>query len=62
MSARRIGRSMLLFDLKLNHLDRQQLAALGEVHTPASPTCSLQCWERSREISLQSGRPATAQL
>ncbi len=29
------GRSILLFDLKLSHLDRQQLAALGEVHTPS---------------------------
>jgi hypothetical protein len=24
-----------LFDLKLGHRDRQQLAALGEVHTPS---------------------------
>ncbi len=30
-----IGRSMLLFDLKLNHVDRQQLAALGDVRTPS---------------------------
>src|SRR5437762_7746468 len=30
-----LGRSMLLFDLKHNHLDRQQLVALGEVHTPS---------------------------
>ena len=29
-----IGRSILLFDLKMNHVDRQELAALGEVHTP----------------------------
>jgi ABC-2 type transport system ATP-binding protein len=29
------GRSMLLFDLKLNHIDREQLASLGEVHTPS---------------------------
>jgi ABC-2 type transport system ATP-binding protein len=29
------GRAILLFDLKLSHLDRQQLAALGEVHTPS---------------------------
>ena len=29
-----LGRSALLFDLKVNHVDRQQLAALGEVHTP----------------------------
>jgi ABC-2 type transport system ATP-binding protein len=29
------GRSILLFDLKLSHIDRQQLAALGEVHTPS---------------------------
>ena len=30
-----LGRSMLLFDLKLNHLGRQQLVALGEVYTPS---------------------------
>jgi ABC-2 type transport system ATP-binding protein len=30
-----IGRSVLLFDLKLDHGDRQQLAALGEVRTPS---------------------------
>jgi ABC-2 type transport system ATP-binding protein len=29
------GRSVLLFDLKLDHGDRQQLAALGEVRTPS---------------------------
>jgi len=29
-----LGRSMLLFDLKVNHIDREQLATLGEVHTP----------------------------
>src|SRR5882724_8817450 len=29
------GRAILLFDLKLSHLDRQQLAALGEVHSPS---------------------------
>jgi ABC-2 type transport system ATP-binding protein len=29
-----LGRSTLLFDLKVNHVDRQQLATLGEVHTP----------------------------
>ena len=29
-----LGRSILLFDLKLNHADRQQLAALGDVRTP----------------------------
>ena len=29
-----IGRSMLLFDLKANHADRQQLAALGDARTP----------------------------
>ena len=30
-----IGRSILLFDLKTNPADRQQLAALGEVRTPS---------------------------
>jgi ABC-2 type transport system ATP-binding protein len=30
-----IGRSLLLFDLKLNNVDRQQLAALGDVRTPS---------------------------
>jgi ABC-2 type transport system ATP-binding protein len=30
-----LGRSILLFDLKLDHADRQQLAALGEVRTPS---------------------------
>ncbi len=30
-----IGRSVLLFDLNLNHVDRQQLAAFGEAHTPS---------------------------
>jgi ABC-2 type transport system ATP-binding protein len=30
-----LGRSVLLFDLIQNHVDRQQLAALGEVHTPS---------------------------
>jgi len=29
-----LGRSMLLFDLKLNRVERQQLAALGDVRTP----------------------------
>ena len=29
------GRSVVLFDLKLNHIDRQQVASLGEVHTPS---------------------------
>ena len=29
-----LGRSILLFDLKLNSVDRQQLAALGDVRTP----------------------------
>jgi ABC-2 type transport system ATP-binding protein len=29
------GRSILLFDLKLNSADRQQLNTLGEVHTPS---------------------------
>ena len=29
------GRSVALFDLKLNHIDRQQLALLGELHTPS---------------------------
>jgi ABC-2 type transport system ATP-binding protein len=30
-----LGRSILLFDLKVNHVDRQQLAAIGEVRTPS---------------------------
>ena len=30
-----LGRSILLFDLKLNHVDRQQLAALGDVRVPS---------------------------
>jgi ABC-2 type transport system ATP-binding protein len=30
-----LGRSILLFDLKVNHVDRQQLATLGEVRTPS---------------------------
>src|SRR6202521_4053164 len=30
-----LGRSILLFDLKLDHGDRQQLAALGDVRTPS---------------------------
>jgi ABC-2 type transport system ATP-binding protein len=30
-----LGRSILLFDLKPGPLDRSQLAALGEVHTPS---------------------------
>ena len=29
-----LGRSILLFDLAASHVDRQQLAALGEVRTP----------------------------
>jgi ABC-2 type transport system ATP-binding protein len=29
-----LGRSILLFDLELDHVDRQQLAALGDVRTP----------------------------
>ena len=29
------GRSILLFDLKLAHVERKQLAAFGEVHTPS---------------------------
>ena len=29
------GRTILLFDLKLNPADRQQFTALGEVHTPS---------------------------
>jgi ABC-2 type transport system ATP-binding protein len=29
------GRTILLFDLKLNSADRQQLTTLGEVHTPS---------------------------
>jgi ABC-2 type transport system ATP-binding protein len=30
-----LGRSVLLFDLKLDHVDRQQLTALGEIRTPS---------------------------
>jgi ABC-2 type transport system ATP-binding protein len=30
-----LGRSILLFDQKLDHVNRQQLAALGEVRTPS---------------------------
>jgi ABC-2 type transport system ATP-binding protein len=30
-----LGRSILLFDLKFGHVDRQQLAAVGEVRTPS---------------------------
>jgi ABC-2 type transport system ATP-binding protein len=30
-----LGRSLLLFDLKLDLVDRQRLAALGEVRTPS---------------------------
>ena len=30
-----LGRSILLFDLKVNHVDRQQLAALGDVRVPS---------------------------
>ena len=30
-----LGRSILLFDLKFNHVDRQQLAALGDVRMPS---------------------------
>jgi len=30
-----LGRSILLFDLKVDHVDRQQLAALSEVRTPS---------------------------
>jgi len=29
------GRSILLFDLKLNSADRQQLTTLGDLHTPS---------------------------
>src|SRR6266851_10210138 len=29
------GRNILLFDLKVAHVDRKQLAAFGEVHTPS---------------------------
>ena len=29
------GRSILLFDLKLDGVDRQQLAAIGDVRTPS---------------------------
>jgi ABC-2 type transport system ATP-binding protein len=30
-----LGRNILLFDSKLNSIDRKQLAGLGEVHTPS---------------------------
>jgi ABC-2 type transport system ATP-binding protein len=30
-----LGRSILLFDLKVDALDRQQLAAFGDVRTPS---------------------------
>jgi ABC-2 type transport system ATP-binding protein len=30
-----LGRSILLFDLKHNHIERQQLAALGDLRTPS---------------------------
>ena len=30
-----LGRSILLFNLKVNHTERQQLAAIGEVRTPS---------------------------
>jgi len=30
-----LGRSLLLFDLKFDHANRQQLAALGEVRSPS---------------------------
>ena len=30
-----LGRSILLFDLKFDHVDRQRLAALGDVRTPS---------------------------
>jgi ABC-2 type transport system ATP-binding protein len=30
-----LGRSILLFDLKLDRVDRQQLAAFGDVRTPS---------------------------
>jgi ABC-2 type transport system ATP-binding protein len=30
-----LGRSILLFDQKLDHVNRQQLAALGDVRTPS---------------------------
>jgi ABC-2 type transport system ATP-binding protein len=30
-----LGRSILLFDLKVNRVDRQQLATIGEVRTPS---------------------------
>ena len=49
-----LGRSILLFDLKLDHVDRQQLAALGDVRTP----------EHLRLVRCrdgQSGRPGKEQ-
>jgi hypothetical protein len=30
-----LGRSILLFDQKLDHVNRPQLAALGDVRTPS---------------------------
>jgi len=30
-----LGRSIMIFDLKLDHVERQQLAALGDVRTPS---------------------------
>jgi hypothetical protein len=30
-----LGRSILLFDQKLNHVNRQHLTALGDVRTPS---------------------------
>jgi hypothetical protein len=30
-----LGRTVLLFDLKADHVDRQKLAALGDVRTPS---------------------------
>src|ERR1700680_2985644 len=45
------GRSMLLFDLKFEHADRQRLAGAGRrTDAPASPTYSLPCWAVSRAI------------
>jgi ABC-type multidrug transport system ATPase subunit len=49
-----LGRSILLFDLSQNHVDRQQLAALGELRTPSIATCLWPCWEITRAI-----RPAS---
>ena len=42
-----LGRSILLFDLVASHVDRQQLAALGEVRTPGIADLFVAVLERS---------------